>query len=212
MRDNSKADELAQIILGVINEKKPQSVKQLIAILTKDTDLDEEEIFESVLRLQTEGKMKFGDKTLKSMSPTSYVRTDGAIWYWVILVAEVIIATMIFTISEAFYPWIYIRNVFGVVFVLFLPGYAFTKTLFPVNIPNKTSTEDFEKIGRLALSVGVSLAIVSLIGLLLYYSPWGLELTAIVLVLVAFTSVFATTAVIREYKAKKANWKEPIPR
>ena len=205
MRDDSKDDELTQIILRVINEKKPKSVKQLIAILTKGKDLDEEEILESVLGLQAERKIELEDKALESMSLTSYIKTDGAIWYWVILAAEMLIATMIFTISENFYPWIYIRNVFGAVFVLFLPGYTFTKTLFPVNISNKASTEDLEKIGRLALSVGVSLAIVSLIGLLLYYSPWGMELTPIVLVLLAFTSVFATTAMIREYKTMKTN-------
>lgn len=203
MSDNSTTDELIQKILGIITENRPQSVKQLMAILSEDRNIDEKEILEIVFRLQAERKIKLGEQTLESMNFNSYLRTGGAIWYWVVLAAEVIIATMIFTIPENLYPWIYIRNVLGLVFVLFLPGYVFIKTLFPDNITNKESTGDFEKIERLAFSFGVSLTIIPLIGLLSYYSPWGLDLTVIVLILLVFISVFATTAIIREHKAKK---------
>jgi uncharacterized membrane protein len=96
-----------------------------------------------------------------------------------------------------------VRNVFGVVFVLFLSGYAFMEALFPVNMPAKTSTENLDTTERIALSIAMSIAIVSIVGLLLNYSPWGRDLTAMILSLLAFTLVFATVAVARKYNIKR---------
>lgn len=141
--------------------------------------------------------------TLQSRSLSNYLKTSDAIWYWVTIVAGLIASILVFTVSEDLYPWIYVRNFFGVMFVLFLPGYTFVKALFQGNSPSKTPVESVETIERVALSVGMSIALVSVIGLLLYYSPWSLDLDTIVLSLFAFTSISATTALIREYQAKK---------
>jgi uncharacterized membrane protein len=88
--------------------------------------------------------------------------------------------------------------VLGAVFVLWLPGYAFIKALFPEQLPVKTSDKDLDTIERIALSVGMSLALVPMVGLLLNYTPWGIRLTPIVLSLLALTTIFATAGVIRE--------------
>jgi ribosomal silencing factor RsfS len=203
LSSNSKANDLTETILKVINEKKPQSVKQLTIMLKESLDLEEKVILESVLKLQAEGVIKLEDQSLQSRSLATYLKTGEASWYWVTIAAGAITATLVFTISENFYPWVYVRNVFGVIFVLFLPGYAFIKALFPVNMLTKTSTKDLETIERIALSVGMSITLVSIVGLLLYYSPFGLDLTAIVLSLLAFTLVFATVAVARKYNIKR---------
>ena len=70
-------------------------------------------------------------------------------------------------------------------------------------MPTKTSTENLDTIERIALSLGMSIALVPIIGLLLNYTPWGIRLTPIVLSLLALTLVFATTAIIREHQSKK---------
>ena len=210
LSNNLKAVKLTQLIVEVINERHPQSVKQLITMLREDLNLDKETILKSVLKLHAEGKIKLEDKTLVSQKLKSYLMISGSIWYWMILLVEVLTVMLVFAISEAFYPWIYIRNAFGVIFVLFFPGYVFTKTLFPSIISNKTHEGELERIERIVLSVGMSLALVSIIGLLLYYSPWGLDLTTTVLGLVVFTSVFATIALIRDYHEKKIDLKESL--
>ena len=203
LNSNSKANDLTETILKVINEKKPQSVKQLTAMLKESLDIEEKVILESVLKLQAEGIIKLENQALQSQSLATYLKTREAIWYWVTIAAGAITAALVFTISENVYPWVYVRNVFGVIFVLFLPGYAFIKALFPVNMPAKTSTGNLETIEQIALSIGMSIAVVSIVGLLLYYSPFGLDLTAIVLSLLAFTLVFATVAVARKYNIKR---------
>ena len=112
---------------------------------------------------------------------------------------------VVFLVPENLYPLRYVRNVLGTVFVLWLPGYAFVKTLFPVHVPIKTSNENLDTIERIALSIGLSLALVPLVGLLLNYTPWGIRLVPIVLSLFVLTLVFATAAVLREHQNNKTN-------
>ena len=64
------------------------------------------------------------------------------------------------------------RQILGLVFVLFLPGYAATAALFPEN-------DQIDGIERTALSFGLSIAIVPLIGLALNFTPWGIRLDPI---------------------------------
>jgi len=71
------------------------------------------------------------------------------------------------------------RKVLGLVFILFLPGYAATAALFPEN-------DQIDSIERIALSFGLSIAIVPLIGLGLNFTPWGIRLDPILAAVSAF--------------------------
>jgi|GEM_PF-1063548 len=83
-----------------------------------------------------------------------------------------------------------LRPVFGVLFLLIVPGYLFTAALFP-------SSDDIEWIERIALTFGLSIAVVPLIGLGLNYTPWGIRLTPIVTALVIFTLAMTGIAAYR---------------
>ena len=101
---------------------------------------------------------------------------------------------LVFTIPENAFPLVYARYILGSIFVLWLPGYALIKALFP--------EKELENIERIALSIGMSIALVPIIGLLLNYTPWGIRLTPITISLLALTLTFATAAIIREHKTK----------
>ena len=73
------------------------------------------------------------------------------------------------------------------------------KTLFP--------TKEIDNIERTALSIGMSLALVPLIGLLLNYTPWGIRRTPVTLSLLALTIALTITGLIREHQAKT---KQPV--
>ena len=60
-----------------------------------------------------------------------------------------------------------VRNILGLPLILFFPGYALLAALFPAK-------SDLDGVERAALSFGLSIAVVPLIGLGLNYSPWGL--------------------------------------
>ncbi|MGA3059133.1 MAG: DUF1616 domain-containing protein [Candidatus Bathyarchaeia archaeon] len=199
MIGNSKFKDLTETILGVIREKKPQSVKQLTTMLKETLNLPEREILDAILKLQAQGIIKLEDQGLKSRSFAPFA-TGELLWYWLTIAAGALTTILVFTVPENLYPMIYVRNFFGLVFVLFLPGFAFVKALYPANLPGKISSESIETIERIALSVGLSIALVSIVGLLLYYSPWDLSLPATVISLFVFTSICATAGMFRSTK------------
>jgi len=74
-----------------------------------------------------------------------------------------------------------LRIVLGGPFVLFFPGYTMVAALFP-------GRDDLEGLERLGLSLGLSIAILPLMGLLLNYTPIGITLLS--------TLFFATSFIV----------------
>lgn len=203
MSNNSKASDLNQIIIQIVNERKPQTVKQLIAFVKERLPIPEKEILYIILNLQSQGKIKLKDPPLPpSTTLTTYMKTIQAFWYWITIATVAMTAAVVFTVPENLYPLSYIRIALGIVFLLWLPGYTLIKALFPQKVPIKTATKNLDTIERIALSLGMSIAIVPMVGLLLNYSPWGIRLTPIVLSLLALTLIFATVAAVREHTSK----------
>jgi hypothetical protein len=208
---NSEKDRLAETIIDVLKNDKPATVKELANLVKQRQPIPEQQILESIMKLQDEGKITFSAQP--KPQPTSladYLQTS-ATWYWVTLATVATTIAVVFAIPEDLYPWVYIRYVLGTIFVLWLPGYSFIKALFPKDLPFarglartlETSEKNLDTIERAALSLGMSLALVPIVGLLLNYTPWGIRLAPISISLLALTVVFATTAVIRDYKNQK---------
>lgn len=80
-----------------------------------------------------------------------------------------------------------LRIIFALPVVLFIPGYALIAALFP-------GEEEIDTLERVALSFGLSIAVVPLIGLALNYTPWGIRLDPIVLSLTLFTVIMVLVA------------------
>jgi len=202
--NTTNEDTLTQTILQTIKEQKPETVEQLATLITQKTALPEQQIINRILKLQNQGKIRLTQQPVSAPSGlATYITTGQALWYWASIIIALATAISAFTIPEDLFPLVYIRYALGTIFILWLPGYTFIKALFPTHVPIKTSSEDLDTIERIALSAGMSLALVPIVGLLLNYTPWGIRLTPIVLSLLALTMVFATVALIREKQAKK---------
>ena len=132
------------------------------------------------------------------MSFAKHVLSEKAVWYWTTIALAVATVIAVFIIPENAYPIVYIRYLLGSIFILWLPGYTFIKALFPTKVPIKTSSESLDTIERVALSIGMSLALVPIVGLLLNYTPWGIRLAPVTLSLLGLSVTFATVAMIRE--------------
>ena len=83
-----------------------------------------------------------------------------------------------------------VRIILGLPLVLFLPGYSLIAALFP-------RKDDLDGIERIALSFGLSIAVVPLLGLALNYTPFGIRLSPVLVVLSVFTISLASGAYIR---------------
>ncbi|MGB9841316.1 MAG: DUF1616 domain-containing protein [Candidatus Bathyarchaeales archaeon] len=195
--------ELTNAIIQIIKENKPQSTRQLILLVQEKFSLPEEQIVKAIVTLQEQGKITFVIAPKQPpLNLAAYLKTNSALWYWITIAAASITTILVFAVPENAYPISYLRNIFGAIFVLWLPGYAFIKALFPASTPLKTSSESLDRIERVALSLGMSLALVPIVGLILNYTPWGIRLAPVTLSLLALTAVFATAAVIREHQTK----------
>ena len=83
-----------------------------------------------------------------------------------------------------------VRVLLGLLLVLFLPGYSLIAALF-------LAKDDLDGIERIALSFGLSIAVVPLLGLALNYTPFGIRLVPILVVLSMFTISLAVIAGVR---------------
>lgn len=97
---------------------------------------------------------------------------------------------ILLVVAIIFFPSNVVRIILGLPFVLFLPGYVLMAALFP-------RKEGISSIERLALSFGMSIAIVPLIGLILNYSPWGIKLESILCSLGLFIFITSVIAWLR---------------
>lgn len=121
-------------------------------------------------------------------------------WYWFVIVLALTSAITVFLLPEDVYPLFYIRMGLGIIFILFLPGFAFIEFLYPSTIHAATNNERLNKIERAALSFGSSLALIPLVGMLLNFTPWGIRIVPITLTILILTITLATFAVVREYR------------
>jgi len=187
--------EINQYILKVVEEKKPDDVQQLLEAVRKKFSVPEDEILENILRLQNEGKITLTELPKPIPQTFSrYILSKQAYWYWTTMLIAAITTTLVFAISEDAYPIVYARYLFGAIFVLWVPGYSFIKALFPAR--------EIDNVERVALSIGISVALVPIAGLLLSYTPFGIRTTPITISLLALAITFATIAVIEEYQTK----------
>ncbi len=204
LSENQKLKELIKdVILKTAKDDQPETKSQLISLVRKKTDLSED-VMNLINQLEVEGKIEFNVKREKVplVSGKNYFFKSESAWYWTIIALTIVTAITAFTIPQDLYPLVYFRNLLGVVFVLFLPGFAFVKALFPVKVPIGTSSESLDAIERVVLSVGMSLALASIVGLILYYTPFGTGSVQYTFSLLFFVVGFATLALFREQNAK----------
>lgn len=212
MTTQTPEQALTITILQTVQEQKPQTTHQLIRIVhDKLPNTTKQQILDTITKLQEQGNLQLTKQpTYTPTSLSAYLKTSKTTWYWITLALTLASITAISAIPEGLQPIVIIRYVLGTIFILWLPGYTLIKALFPQTPqPTKPATgltrtvQNLDTIERIALSIGLSLALVPIIGLLLNYSPWGIRLAPVTLSLTALTLTFATAALLRENETRR---------
>jgi len=107
---------------------------------------------------------------------------------WLIGILTILLAVVI-----AFVPSTIARIILGLPFLLFFPGYTLMAALFP-------KKESLGGVERVALSFGLSIAVVPLIGLGLNFTSWGIRLEPILISLAVFIIAASGVAWYRREK------------
>ena len=113
-----------------------------------------------------------------------------------ILIVDIL--SILLILSILFIPSTLARVILGLPFLLFFPGYTLVATLF-------VKKDGMDNIERLALSGGMSIAIVALIGFGLNYTSWGIRLEPVLYSISAFILITSIIALIRRARIKTKN-------
>ena len=203
MYEKQSEKTIDHYIIDVVRKNHPKTVNELIMLVQPRYPIPEEQILKRIIHLQNQGKITLKNQQVP-VTPLlrSYVFSSKASWYWTIIAVAAATAALVFAVPESAIPMVYARYVLGAIFVLFLPGYSLIKALFP--------EKELDNIERAALSMGMSIALVPITGLILNYTPWGIRTTPVTLSLLALTTIFATAAIIREHQNKTKQTREQI--
>jgi len=94
-----------------------------------------------------------------------------------------------------------VRIILSIPIIIFIPGHLLICTLFPT----KKTDKGIDFTERIALSLGISLAIVPLLGIVLFYTVGGFELIPIILSLETFILIAGSLAIIRWFHTVPSN-------
>lgn len=137
------------------------------------------------------GELALEDPSPPRSLPEYLVRLDHSLWFWTLLSLAASTAAVVWVTENGFTSLLPLRYVLGSIAVLFLPGYSLIEALYP-------KMGDLDPLERLALSIGLSLALVPLVGLLLNYTPFGIRLWPVVASLEVLIAALALTAAYRK--------------
>jgi hypothetical protein len=185
---------LADIILEVVETKQPKNVKDLIELVRKQArDVTVAEITAEIKNLQHKQLIALESPTAPSPKELkgSLVSRMNA-WFWITLTLTALTFASVLLVPADAVPLSYLRYLFGFIFVIFLPGYCLTETLFP-------KKDALDIIERMTLSVGLSFAVTALLGLFLSFTPIGLTLPTALSALGLLVIALALVAFGRKY-------------
>jgi hypothetical protein len=167
--------------------KEEVPLPALVDGLSKDLGFTTDKVTEGLMGLQSRKIIVITEKT-PFVSFSSYAFSPISLWFWGAVGATLLSVVFAFVTSGLA---LYLRYVFGGLLILFLPGYSLIELLYP--------KKELDELARFALSIGLSLALVPLVGLVLNYTPFGIRLLSVVFSMSGLTLVFLVLALRRKH-------------
>ncbi len=195
MRDNelNELDDDLKRIFKILQRKNGETVDKSVEIVSKEYNMPLDKAAEKIYILWKKGYIDIENRN-RLENFIRYLSSVESSWFHIITTILVIVIALVFLVQNP--PLIYLRYILGSLFVLYLPGYALIEALYPRG-------DELEALERLALSIGLSLALVPLVGLILNYTPWGIRLTPVTISLALLTEALAFYALYRKYQHYK---------
>ena len=175
----------------------PKDTNELIHLVKLKTQFSVDEITNVLIEMQENNSIYFEKKeTLEPATTQKSFFSKENYWFFFTILLSFATSIILLVPSDLF-QFGYLHSILGSVFLLFLPGYCITKVFFPAPL-----AMGFDKltniISKIGLSIGISLAVDSFVGLILNYTPYGIRLVPIVFSLLSLTVISATLAVVRQ--------------
>ncbi|MFP3239363.1 MAG: DUF1616 domain-containing protein [Caldivirga sp.] len=179
--------DLHGLIRAVVSRGRCMTVNQLVEVVSREAGLPRSWVAYEVYLMWKRGELNIEHEPLENA--VMFLASVDGVWYWVTLAITLVSLAIVMLVKGG--PLMPIRYLLGAVSVLFMPGYSIVEALYPRG-------DELAPLERLALSIGLSLAVVPLVGLILNYTPWGIRLIPIVVSNTALTIALLTVAALRK--------------
>lgn len=195
----SKIDKrrLQDMIIELLHKDRSMKVSDMVDILHGiDNSLAIEDIYNAVEILKQENLVVTKHRPFQNKYSFSgyIIRNYASLPFWSVLAITALTLVSIYFIPSSA-PWSAVRLIVGGIFILIMPGFSMLQLVFPAkNISN---------LERFVLSLGLSLALVPLIGLVIAYTPFGIRLLPLVIFLSLLCNSSSTIGAYRKYRLSK---------
>lgn len=180
----------AKTLLDAAKKNPSPNVETLVKDQAESLGVAKHDVARHLYQFWRDGELKLVNPHPPS-NLAQYAKSFYSLWFWALTLFIVLTGSAIYLLPQI-QPYVYLRYVVGSLFILYLPGFALIEALYP-------KREGLESLERLALSIGLSLALVPLVGLVLNYTPWGIRLDPIFVSLAFLTIALGAVAVARKF-------------
>jgi hypothetical protein len=167
---------------------KDISLEKLVRDLSAELGCKQDKIIAGVIRLQT-GSRILVRETVPYRRFMDYLLSPISMWFWELAVTTVVSLGLVFASSGLA---LYLRYVFGSLLVLFLPGYSLIGFIY-------FKKDDLDYLTRISVSFAMSLAITTMVGLVLNFTPFGITLLPVALSTAGVTIGLLFLTALRKY-------------
>jgi hypothetical protein len=185
--------EISNIILDEIKKTSPNDLDELVKEIQIKYGIPKKQIIDVLTSLIESKEIDLQFPIIKYEKFSQFVLSIDATWFWLEVLLSLVSVVSIFILNDNTSPLIYLRNIMGFIFSLFLPGYGFIKAVLPYR--------EFSQLERILLSIGSSIALVPFVGLFLNFLN-NLTVTPILLSILILSVIFSIIGIWREYKQK----------
>jgi hypothetical protein len=120
-------DRLELLITSVIEEKRPDSVDKLVKLVAVE-GFSEEKIVKEISRLEKLGRIGLEPDKLETVALRKRLFSFSTFWYWGVIVFCLLAIFSVLAIPSDLSPFLYFREVFGFVLLLYVPGFCLVKS------------------------------------------------------------------------------------
>lgn len=181
-------EEIKIEILNYLAKVSNVTINDLILYLKKGYNVDKENSLNLINQLKNDKKVM-----VKQALMTGYPVLDQNMWIVYVFTLSIVISVMVLINIQSIFVLIVLKYIVGTFYLFYIPGYTLMKV-----ISYSQELSDVEKIG---LSLGFSLVLTPLTGLVLIYTPFKLTLLTITVSLFMEVVLFSLFALYRSSKA-----------
>ena len=158
-----KTAKTKQLIQKILTNERPNTVRRLVHLVQKKTDLEITEIYGAIRQMEKEKDIHLVAPRIERKLPSTLIDFFLRFHYYSIEFFIISLFTLIFfplvLLVQEGSPISFLRTIIGLLFCLLIPGWTFANLLFP------RLYETIDQFERILLAFGVNIGIVIFTGI-----------------------------------------------